>query len=300
MASTPELMAENIVRAAGETGSDIVYVGTAYPNVMAAALGGGLVFGKTGAPELKNPFIASDEDVDRMDPAMVDAHWLMRVIKEALRLTRQRIGNELLVTMTAWGPFTLSGRVMGEERWLKCLYKNPALAHRLLGFMTRLLIHVFKPLLDEGQLEVIMLGEPSASGDLISRAHFRDFAVPYAAEFSAWAKGAGGEVMIHVCGDTADRLELFLDTGAAIVSLDGKVDMAKIRDTFEGKICYAGNLDPVRVLLNGGVEEVRRASREALAKGGPGMILTPGCDLPPGVPLENIRAMMDTAREWKR
>ena len=298
-ASNPQLMAENLAQMAKETQSAIVYVGTGYPNVLAAALGGGLEFRPLGAPELARPFLFTEEDLARLDVAMADDHWLLNALKQALRITRQMIGGHRLVTMTAWGPFTLCGRAMGEERWLKCLHKNPPLAHHMLDFMTRYLIHVFEPIVAAGDLEVIMLGEPSASGDMISRKHFKEFAVAYAAIFSAWARGAGAEVMIHVCGNTADRLDLFLQTGARIVSLDGKVEMARMKEAFAGKIAYAGNLDPIGALLKGTVDEVLEASRNVLKTAGPGLILMPGCDLPPGVPLENIRAMAQAAADWK-
>src|ERR1039458_777469 len=60
-----------------------------------------------------------------------------------------------------------------------------------------------------------------------------------------------------------------------------------------------GNIDPSGVLANGTVEEVREATRQLISTWKPGgrFILNSGCAIPPTTPPENIRAMIETARE---
>ena len=57
-------------------------------------------------------------------------------------------------------------------------------------------------------------------------------------------------------------------------------------------------MDPVSILNQKGPDDVRAAAQaciEAAAEGG-GFLLTSGCDLPPTISLDNLRAMLDMAK----
>ena len=60
-----------------------------------------------------------------------------------------------------------------------------------------------------------------------------------------------------------------------------------------------GNIDPVRVMVNGSPEDVKVAVRELCTdmQPYPNFILSTGCDLPLETPLENITAFMEAGRE---
>ena len=73
--------------------------------------------------------------------------------------------------------------------------------------------------------------------------------------------------------------------------------LARAAAILEGKLAFAGNMNPVAVMQASTAGEVAQACRACILKAGPGSshILMPGCDIPPTVPLDNIRAMVDTA-----
>jgi uroporphyrinogen decarboxylase len=77
--------------------------------------------------------------------------------------------------------------------------------------------------------------------------------------------------------------------------------MAYAKRTVGHRICIAGNIDPVRVLRFGSVEQVRAATLACLSAGAPGggFVLHPGCDVPQGTPLENMLAFIETAHAWQ-
>ena len=78
------------------------------------------------------------------------------------------------------------------------------------------------------------------------------------------------------------------------------MDLARAAEVLAGKMAFAGNMNPVGVMQALDPEGVARACRACIEQAGAASshILMPGCDIPPGVPLENIRAMVDTA--WGR
>jgi uroporphyrinogen decarboxylase len=98
--------------------------------------------------------------------------------------------------------------------------------------------------------------------------------------------------------NTTNRLDLIPGTGAQIMSIDYKVNLATARQILGGKIAFAGNMNPVEIMQKESPQGVAVACREAIAsaegaKGG--YLLMPGCDIPPSIPVENVTAMVASA-----
>ncbi len=280
---------------------DIVYAGSGYNNFHASALGGSIKFREIGAPDLEAPLVASEEDLQKLDISRINSDKVVDATREATRLAKTKIGNNYAVTLTAWGPFTLAARFVGEEAMMKATFKRPAFVEKVVDFATQLLIRLYEPLLEDGTLEVISLADPTASGDLISKKQFEKFALPYLKKFTDWARSKGAHTLLHICGNTTDRLDLFPATGASCISLDHKTDIVKAKEVLHGKMCFGGNVDPVKIMLNGSVQEVEEECRRIISTVGTdgGFVLMPGCDIPPTVPYENIQKLIQVAREWK-
>ncbi|MFQ5887991.1 MAG: uroporphyrinogen decarboxylase family protein [Candidatus Hydrothermarchaeales archaeon] len=296
-----EKMSDVIISTAPKLQSDIVYVGSGYNNFHAAALGGEIKARAVGAPDLAEPLVDSMEDLEALDLDRLDTDEIVNTIRKATKTVKEAIGDEYLVTTTAWGPFTLAAQIRGVEKLMRNIYRDPEFVKAVLDFSTRLLIRFYKPLLKEGIIEMISIAEPSASGDLISKKHFAEFVLPHLQELTADTKSKGAYTLLHICGNTTDKVDVIADSGASCFSLDHKVDLAMAKEVVGKKMCIAGNIDPVAVLANGSADDVRSASRECIEKAsyGGGYILMPGCDMPPSVPLENIQAFIKTGKSWK-
>src|SRR5512135_1494514 len=223
---------------------DVVYAGSGYNNFHASALGGRIKFREIGAPDLEDHLVGSEEDLQKLNVSGIDTDEVINTVRKALRTTKAKIGGEYVVTMTAWGPYTLGARFVGEEAMMKATFKKPAFVEKVVDFATDLLIRLYAPLVEDGTLDVISLADPTASGDLISKKQFERFALPYLKKFTDWAKSKNAHTLVHICGNTTDRLDLFPLTGASCISLDHKTDIAKARDILHGKMCFAGNVDP--------------------------------------------------------
>lgn len=295
-------MSEMLVKMSDKLLCDIVYAGSGYNNFHAAALGkSGMKFREMGAPDLETHFVEKEEDLQGLDISGIDSNEVINTVKKALKETKARIGDEYVVTMTAWGPFTLGARFIGEEQTMKATFKKPAFVEKVVDFATDLLIHLYEPLVSDGTLDVITLSDPTASGDLISRKQFEKFALPYLKKFNDWAKSKNVHTLVHICGNTTDRLDLYPASGASCISLDHKTDIGKAKEALHGKMCFAGNVDPVKIMLQGSVQDVEDACRSVIRTAGTdgGFVLMPGCDIPPTVPYENIQKFVQVAREWK-
>ena len=304
LAKNPDKNVEMCVAEAEKIRSDVVYVGSGFNNFHAVALGepfgAGIKYREIGAPDLTEHFVHSEEDIDKLDLNLLHSHPVVKSVMDATMKVKERIGSKYLVTMTCWGPFTLAARFVGEEAFMKATFKKPAFVEKMVNFCADLLIHLYEPLVASG-LEALSIADPTASGDLINPKQMEKFAVPPLKKMSDWAKSRGAHTILHICGNTSDRLELFVKSGCSVIFFDQKVDIAKAKETLGGRMCFGGNVAPVHVLLEKTPADVEQACRnviEAAGKDG-GFILVPGCDIPPTVPFANLKAFHDVALNWK-
>jgi uroporphyrinogen decarboxylase len=139
------------------------------------------------------------------------------------------------------------------------------------------------------------IGEPLASGDIISRRDFEDFALPFLQQLIVYIGDAARPIGLHICGDTSDRIVLMRDTGADILSLDN-VDLAQARRKAGNDAVLMGNV-PTDVILQGTQEQVRQSAEACLKDGGKRMILSSACDIPRDAPVDNVKVIVDVGRE---
>ena len=296
----PKDMARALVDTYERTGNPIVFVGSGYNIFQLAPFGAKIQFRVVGHLDLAEPLVRDADELDGFDVNALAREPAIRTVWEAARLTAAEIGDETLVAATAWGPFNLASHILGIEPLTRGLYKNPRQVEKAIAFATRVIKKFYEPLLADKLVPLISLADTIA-GDHLSRAHFTHFVLPYLQDIISWAKAQDVLVLLHVCGALQDKLDLLAETGANCVSLDSRVNLKRAKELFAGKVCVAGNLDPVGVLDHLTAKEVEAAARECLLEGAPGggFILMPGCDLPPTVPLDNVRAMLRTAEMWR-
>lgn len=305
LALNPGKMTDMCVTESERLTSDVVYVGSGYNNFHASALGKEfgvrIKYREIGAPDLTSHFVNSEEDIAKLKISDVHKEPVVQTVLEATRRVKEKIGMKYLITMTCWGPFTLAARFVGEEAFMKYTFKKPAFVEKMVDFCAGLLIHLYEPLVTDGTLECLSIADPTASGDLINPKQMERFAVPSLKKITDWAKSKNVHTILHICGNTSDRLNLFPLTGASVIFFDQKVDIAKAKEILFGKMCFGGNVAPVHVLLNQSVEEVEKVCREIISVAGTdgGFVLVPGCDIPPTIPYENLKKFHEVAQGWK-
>ncbi|NPV92783.1 MAG: uroporphyrinogen decarboxylase [Firmicutes bacterium] len=296
----PELMAELIEDTNEKVQSDIVWAGSGFNNLPVLALGGRVKFRVKGTMDVIEPLLKEARDIERVDLDRLGDHPGVAGVWETASQLDRKLGDRILIGACGWGPFTLAGQFYGVERMMQSIYKDKASIHSVLEFAEEACFRYYQPFIKAGA-QLLSVAEPTASGDLISRQHFEEFALPYLKRFMSRLKAAGGINLLHICGNITNRLDLIPDSGTDILSVDYKVDLARVKEVVGSRIAFAGNVNPAGVLLSGTPEEVAAASRECIEKAGPEgrLVLIPGCDLSPRVPIENVQAMIETGHNWQ-
>jgi uroporphyrinogen decarboxylase len=82
----------------------------------------------------------------------------------------------------------------------------------------------------------------------------------------------------------------------------GDCSLAELKKLYGDKIVLKGNLHTTKTMLRGSVEDVVQASKKAIddAGEGGGFILSTGDQCGRDTPDENIKAMVETARDYGR
>lgn len=295
-ATDPDLMTEIVLRTQQIVPSPIVFVGSGLNNLLVGALGGRIRYPRLGSPEVVVPLVLdSADEVDRIDLTELDRDPAVFTVRQTARRVHEALGDSAIVAVTQWGPFTTAGQMYGLDGFLRATITHPETVHKMTEFAVHALKQYYKPLLEQNIIGLISLADHSASSDMISRKAFAKFCLPPLMEFIDWARrNYHVDTWLHICGNTADKWDLMIDAGAVCLSLDQKVDMAMAKQVCKGRVALAGNVDPVHVMDQGGIDDVLAAAKKCLQAAGPdGFILTTGCEMTPTTPLGNVQAMME-------
>lgn len=296
----PEEFASILVETNEIVKSDIVWIGSGYHNLAIAALGGKIKYREKGTPDVLEPLIENVSDIDKVDISRIQEEADLKVLWDASKYLVKGIGEETLIGASQWAPFTLAGLLYGIENLMRNIYKDKQAVHSVLEFAAEVCYKYLEPYIDAG-VGILSLADPSASGDMISKSQFNEFALPYLKKLINKIKERGVLVCVHICGNITNRLDLLADSGASFISLDYKVDLSVAAEVFKDKIAFSGNMNPVNIMQFADTNGVESACIDCIEKAGAesSYIVMPGCDIPPAVPIENIKTMVETAARYK-
>jgi len=251
----------------------------------AAALGCEVDWGRRDMmPEAKtHPFRTA---ADIVIPPDLLARPPLAVIVQALRLLKKRYANQVALIGKVFGPWTLAYHLFGVENFLLMTLDNPQEVHQILEELMTV-PRQFAAAQHEAGADAITLAD-HATGDLISARMYEEFLWPLHCRL---AQECAAPLILHICGNTADRLPLIARSGLACFHFESKVPAAEAVRLAEGKIALMGNLNNPDLLWRGTPEEVREAARKAYAAGVD--IIAPECAVPLTTPTANLRAIVE-------
>jgi uroporphyrinogen decarboxylase len=139
------------------------------------------------------------------------------------------------------------------------------------------------------------------SNDFISPKHFERYAFPSLKRIVSGLVEKDITPILHCDGDWEKNLDLFHEFPKAkvVVQFDSRTDMARAKDIIGDHCCIFGDV-PATMLAFGGKEEVSDYCKkliEVVGKDG-GFILGAGCEIAPNARPENVKAMIDSVKEF--
>lgn len=211
------------------------------------------------------------------------------VVLEAISLLARSQRDIQPVNAKITGPFTISTSLFGAERILLATIEQPDDVKRVLEAMTQVSIGFARAALAAGA-DIVTISDPVASGDLLSAAQYAEFAAPYEKRVFA---AIDAPAVLHICGYTKDEMPHIREVGTWGFSFEEKVPVKDAKAILGDRVAAIGNVSPVKFLLNGTPEEVRRQAEQCFEDGID--LLSSGCAVPPLTRLENLRALAAAA-----
>lgn len=295
----PQIMAEAQIAAFKTYGQDGVGVG---PDLfgLAEALGAKMIYSTDNIPQVGEPYIKSLNDIENIRIIDPKKEGRFHLYFEALDILQDKIGSLVKVGTGIGGPFTTAALLRGTVQFLRDMINDPAAVHRLLNLMTENILRYMEVCWEKGFITSI--GEPLASGNVISPVHFREFVLPYLQIIGNWFQDKMGKgFSLHICGKTKDIWHDIADAGAASLSLDNVEDLEEAKKIIGHRLALKGNVPPVEVMLYGEREDIMGAAKACIMKAfdnPKGYSLGTGCRIPLHTKPENIVALLDGARVY--
>jgi uroporphyrinogen decarboxylase len=289
---TPELAVEVSLQPYRILGVDAVIV---FSDILIPAGAMGLPFELTDkGPVIESPLRTAAQVHDL---AMFDPEKETGFLMEAIRILSRELGPNVPVLGFAGAPWTLACYMIeghgkdGFPAAKAMLRDDPDLFRSLLERIARATARYLRAQIAAGAAAVQLFD--TWVGELTLE-QYREFALP-ATQLLIEEIGAGDTPVILYTKASSHLLTAAAESGASVLSVDWRVDLATLREQIGTRIALQGNVDP-DVLL-GPEEGVRQAAREAVEKtGGIGHILNLGHGILQQTPVENARAFVSAGQ----
>lgn len=256
----------------------------------AAALGCEVDWGdRNRMPDVKNfshqDFSDIEVPVDFLEKPSI------RVVLDALSILRRHVGGQVAIVGKVMGPWTLSYHMAGTQNFLLQVgMDEKERVKRMLRQLMPASIASARAQFQAGA-DIVVLAD-HATGNLIGPYHYEELLLPIHKELTAEIEGP---LILHVCGNCTDRLELFADAGFDGYHFEWQVDAKRAVERVGHRLCLVGNVNNPEVLYQGTPEDVYKQARYAIDAGV--NIIGPECAIPLATPLDNLKAIVSAAEE---
>ncbi len=215
----------------------------------------------------------------------------MRVVLDAISILRRHVGGKVAIVGKAMGPWTLSFHMAGTQNFLLHIGLGEIdKIHTMLEQLAPATIASVNAQFKAGA-DMVVFGD-HVTGSLVSAKHYEELLLPLHKEI---VKQIDGPLILHVCGDCRDRIELFAEAGFEAYHFEWQVDPVYAVETVGHRMSLAGCINNPEVLLQGTPEDVHAQARAAIDAGV--NIICPECAIPLTTPIENLKVIVEAARE---
>lgn len=248
-------------------------------------------WGGLGEPRVRTRF-----DVKALPEPDIARQGRYPLMLAALRRIVAAVGRDTaVVACFDQYPFSLAAALMGLNELMLALHDDPALVQALMERCHGFGLAYGRALAEAGA--DVLTGGDSPAG-LIGPQKYREFTWPWERRLIADLRAATGKpISLHICGNAEPILADMARTGADVLEIDYRTDLALAGRTVPSEVALWGNLDPVGLLAQGTPAAVRAAARQACAAmaGRRRFILGSGCTLAVETPWANVTALMQGA-----
>jgi uroporphyrinogen-III decarboxylase len=240
------------------------------------------------------------EDIAEFPEYEVEADGFAALTLHRIGMARQRILDHgyILPMVTSRGPLCTAGFVRSTTNLMIELVENPEGCHKLIDLCTRVIIDWLKAqhkMMGDTVEGIFILDDIVG---FINEDHYLEFAHPYLKRIcdafpDDWVKVYHNDAEIDAC------LDHLPDAGFNVLNWGKQKDIREVKARVGKRMCLMGNVNPLEVAVRGTPDDVRAATLDVLEGAeGEGVILSVGGGVSPGMPRENVVAMLEALQAF--
>lgn len=214
-----------------------------------------------------------------------------KVPLEAIELLQKRYGDEVAVVGKVFGAWTLGYHIFGVEEFLINTLLKPDAVKRAMDTLKEVTVQFGIAQIEAGADALCFADH--ATKDLCSPDAYREFLQELHQEIN---ERLPCPLILHICGDTSDRIPYIRETGIACFHFDSKIGSSKLARELAGDtLSLMGGTSNIDVIRNGSAETVRTDVQDKLDSGID--IIGPECAVPLDAPFENMRTLAEEVKK---
>ena len=254
------------------------------------------------APD-KNPWITKfplegKNDFDELEVPDFMEWKSTKVMIEGTNILAKNANVPIAAYMT--GPITFSFQLMPYELLVPLMVKDPEFTHLLVKKSIKIIKEYVKMLKDAGA-SILVLCEHDYQ--ILKAQQVEEFSLNYIEELLTIYDFN----ILHMCGKVSTHLQYLGNIIKQIkkldmISIDSFVSISETQDLLKGKIGVAGNIDHVRLLPKGSPKEIKETVFRALRENRnvSRFMIAPGCEITADTPIQNVKALVNATKSFKR
>ncbi len=259
--------------------------------------GGEIIFSEDGPPNSGRPPLLDLESILKLKaPSYRDAPVLMHTI-ETIRQLKHQLGETIPIFGVAISPFSLPVLQLGFDHYFDIMSERHDLFDRLMELNQAYCIEWANAQLEAGATAIVYF-DPVSSPTIVPRIEYLRTGFQIAKKVIPQIKGA---VAVHFAsGNTFGIVNDVVDSGALVVGVSSKEDLAELKKVTAGRIGIIGNLNAIR-MRRWTPAETEAEVKFAIASAGPGggFVLSDNHgEIPWQVPDEVLFAIAENVRKW--
>ncbi len=245
-----------------------------------------------------HPVIKSPEEIDALVVPEPETDGLLPFVLNRLKLAQPYIENagHKIRFAVARGPLNIASFLMGTTEFLMAMLTSPELVETLMEKITAFLKNWLRLQRSTfSTIDGILLLDDIIG--FIGEQEFRQFGLPYFKElFSADVSVK----FLHNDAQCRVSVPYLPEIGVNLFNMGFDVSLNDIKTWTNNQVTLLGNIPPRDVLANGKPEDVVKSVTELLdsLEDQTRVILSCGGGLPPGVSTENLKAFIETVKNY--
>jgi uroporphyrinogen decarboxylase len=217
---------------------------------------------------------------------------------ESIGLVVRELGPAVPVIQTVFSPLTVGGYLVGksQSRVVRELRKHPEVVGPALERIVEGLVDFSRRSVEAGAAGIFFAISGYAGRGVMPETAYRDLALPYDQAVLNALPGEAWFNVLHLCGSNLN-FGLARDLPAQVVSWSihnqGNPSLSEGREIAHRAVM--GGLSQRQSLVYGPASKIEDEVRAAIAEtGGRGLIIAPGCSVPPRVRDANLAAIISS------